>query len=70
MPLQQGVDTFRSFVVGWYNGQFQDVVFSENKSETVTKMISSILAGYAWDRKNPYVNDHSRLSTLAEFCRG
>lgn len=70
VPLQQGVDTFRSFVVGWYNGQFQDVVFSENKSETVTKMISSILAGYAWDRKNPYVNDHSRLSTLAEFCRG
>ncbi len=30
-------------------------------------MISSILAGYAWDVENPYVKNPSRLGTLAEL---
>ncbi len=70
VPLKQGVDTFRTFVEGWYGGDFQDVVFSEAKNDRVTSMISSILAGYAWDQENPYVKDPSRLQTLAEICRG
>lgn len=33
-------------------------------------MISSILAGYAWDLKNPYVKDSERrLNVLVETCR-
>ena len=70
VPLKQGVDAFRTFVEGWYGGDFQDVVFSSTKNDKVTRMISSILAGYAWDRDNPFVKDASRLSTLAEVCRG
>jgi hypothetical protein len=32
-------------------------------------MISSILAGYAWDETNPYViNSERRLAVLAEIC--
>lgn len=32
-------------------------------------MISSILAGYAWDSKNPYVSEpRRRLRVLAELC--
>lgn len=69
IPLKQGVDTFREFVEGWYDERFQDVVFSKLKNEKVTRMISSILAGYAWDIENPYVKTPSRLSTLAEVCR-
>ena len=69
LPLKQGVNTFREFVEGWYDERFQDVVFSKVKNEKVTRMISSILAGYAWDIKNPYVESPSRLSTLAELCR-
>ena len=68
-PLKQGVDTFRVFVDGWYDGSLQDVIFSENKSIQIKKMISSVLAGYAWDKKNPYVKDPSRLKVLAELCR-
>jgi len=68
-PLKRGVNTFREFVQGWYDGRLQDVIFSADKSPEVKKMISSILAGYAWDIQNPYVKDVNRLSTLAELCR-
>lgn len=68
-PLKQGVETFREFVSGWYDGRLQDVIFAKNKNESVKRMISSILAGYAWDANNPYVKDSSRLTTLAELCR-
>ncbi len=68
-PLKQGVDAFRAFVEGWYDGSFQDVVFSKKKDKKVNRMISSILAGYAWDLNNPYVKNTDRLNTLAEFCR-
>lgn len=68
-PLKKGVDTFREFVEGWYDGRLQDVIFATEKNEAVQPMISSILAGYAWDVKNPYVKNPSRLNTLAELCQ-
>lgn len=69
VPLMRGVDTFRAFVEGWYDGRLQDVIFAEDKSDQIKEMISSILAGYAWDTRNPYVRDPGRLTTLAELCR-
>ena len=69
-PLMVGVDTFRTYVDAWYEGTFQDVVFAENPNESIKQMISSILAGYAWDSSNPYVSEsRRRLGTLAELCR-
>lgn len=69
--LMYGVETFRTFVNGWYDGSFQDVVFHEQQEPAVRRMICSILAGYVWDRDNPYTGPHSsrRLRTLAETCR-
>ena len=29
-PLLSGVETFRTYVQGWYEGSFQDVVFYEH----------------------------------------
>ena len=68
-PLKLGVDTFREFVNAWYDGRLQNIIFSTRKGEAVRKMICSVLAGYAWDRDNPYVLKPSRLDTLAELCR-
>jgi hypothetical protein len=32
-------------------------------------MIASVLAGYAWDAKNPFVSDpRRRMNTLEELC--
>lgn len=67
-PLKKGVDTFRSFVESWYAGGFQDVVFYEQQSPNIRRMMSAILAGYAWDTKNPYVADPRRLKTLEKLC--
>jgi flavin-dependent dehydrogenase len=69
-PLQRGVNTFRVFVDAWYDGRFQDVIFHAKQQPEIKAMISSILAGYAWDEANPYVsNARSRLDTLVELCR-
>lgn len=68
-PLKCGVDTFRAFVSGWYEGGFQDVIFHEQPSPEIKRMVSAILAGYAWDTDNPYVAEPARrLATLAELC--
>jgi flavin-dependent dehydrogenase len=69
-PLKQGVDTFRTFVEAWYDGRFQDIAFAKKQSPQVKSMVSSILAGYAWDTNNPYVKESQRrINTLAKICR-
>ncbi|MBA1202378.1 NAD(P)/FAD-dependent oxidoreductase [Pseudomonas capeferrum] len=68
-PLKRGVDTFRAYVEGWYDGSFQDVIYHPASSPEIRAMISSILAGYAWDLRNPFVAEPKRrLRTLAEIC--
>ena len=68
-PLKRGVDTFRAYVEGWYAGTFQDVIFHEQASPDIRRMICSILAGYAWDERNPFVSEaRRRLKTISEFC--
>lgn len=69
-PLMVGVETFRAYVQGWYSGEFQDVVFYKNAQPEIRRMISSILAGYAWDASNPFVaSPQRRLRMLSELCR-
>ena len=65
-PLMIGVNAFRTYVDGWYDFRFQNVVYAPNRSPEISRMISSILAGYAWDTENPFVaKSEQRLSTLA-----
>jgi len=69
-PLREGIQVFRAYVESWYSGEFQDVVFSTQQDEKIRRMVSSLLAGYAWDITNPiHKNAKKRLSTLAEYCR-
>lgn len=68
-PLKCGVETFRTYVEGWYDCSFQDVIYYEHAQPEIRRMISSILAGYAWDTRNPYVAEPKRrLRVLAELC--
>lgn len=69
-PLMVGVNTFRTYVNGWYEGSFQDVIYARSKTPEITAMISAILAGYAWDTDNPYVEkSERRLAALAQTVR-
>jgi hypothetical protein len=69
--LMFGVETFRTFVTGWYDCSLQAVLFAPDKSPEIHRMICSVLAGYAWDPANPYTGPQSsrRLRALAHLCR-
>jgi flavin-dependent dehydrogenase len=69
IPLRKGVDTYRAYVRAWYDGRFQDIMFAKNPPQGIRLMICSILAGYAWDESNPFVQDpERRLDTVAKLC--
>ncbi|MDE1183549.1 NAD(P)/FAD-dependent oxidoreductase [Paraburkholderia sp.] len=68
-PLRKGIDTFRAFVERWYTGELQQIIFYPEQTPSIRRMISAVLAGYAWDEKNPYVADPvRRLNALYEVC--
>lgn len=68
-PLKKGVDTFRAFVGSWYTGGFQQIIFYPKQQVDIRRMISAILAGYAWDLSNPLVKDTARrLAALESLC--
>ena len=67
-PLRRGVDTFRAYVRAWYDGRFQNIMFSKAQPQSIRRMICAILAGYAWDLNNPFVADpERRLGVIAEL---
>jgi flavin-dependent dehydrogenase len=66
VPLKKGVDTFRAFVRSWYAGGLQQIIFHEQRSRRVERMISAVLAGYAWDQTNPFVREPKRLLAALE----
>jgi len=66
--IRRGVGVFKSYVKEWYNGNLQKIFFHEPENQDVKKKICAVLAGYVWDRANPFVKKHERIiRTLAEF---
>ncbi|MGZ3883788.1 MAG: NAD(P)/FAD-dependent oxidoreductase [Bacteroidia bacterium] len=69
-PTTIGVDTFRSYVMGWYDGTLHEIFFAKEINPDFKKQICSVLAGYVWDTSNPFVKKHDRaLKSLAEVIR-
>lgn len=68
--LMIGVNCFRVYVEGWYDGRFQDVIYVKNPNHHIKRQICSILAGYAWDKQNPFVmKPKEALSALEGYCK-
>ncbi|WP_373084995.1 NAD(P)/FAD-dependent oxidoreductase [Sneathiella sp.] len=69
-PLKVGVDCFRTFVEAWYRGDLQEIIFNPPADDNpIKKMIVSVLAGYAWDEKNPFVTQSRRyLDVVVAQC--
>ena len=66
--MMQGVDTFRSYVMAWYEGTLDTIFFADEPNLEIKNMICSVLAGYVWDTNNPYVKDHkTALHKLARL---
>jgi len=69
--MMQGVDTFRSYVMAWYEGTLDTIFFAENQDPIIKSQICSVLAGYVWDLDNPYVKNHKtwlhRLASMITY---
>jgi flavin-dependent dehydrogenase len=66
--IQQGVDTFRTYVMAWYDGTLEKIFFAKKPDLEIKRQICSVLAGYVWDQNNPYVRDHNgALKRLAKL---
>ncbi len=69
-PTMIGVETFKSYVTGWYDGTLYEIFFAKEINPEFKKQICSVLAGYVWDTTNPFVKKHDRaLKSLAEVIR-
>lgn len=65
--IQSGVNVFRSYVNGWYDGTLPTIFFSPNINQGLKERICSVLAGYVWDDTNTYVKKHeSAIGVLAK----
>jgi flavin-dependent dehydrogenase len=66
-----GIDTFRTYVMAWYDGTLQKIFFHNERPPDNVQKICSVLAGYVWDQKNPFVKDAqnsvNRLARLIDL---
>lgn len=68
-PLREGIEVFKYFVNSWYDTSLQSVIFFADGQPDVKEMVCSILAGYAWDKSNPFVKNTKRgLKILEQIC--
>jgi flavin-dependent dehydrogenase len=66
--LMQGINTFRAYVTAWYDDQLPRIFFAANRNPAIMRQICSVLAGYVWDKENPYVAQAERaLGLLAKI---
>ncbi len=61
--MMQGINTFRSYVMAWYEGTLDTIFFADKPDQAIKNKICSVLAGYVWDTTNPYVKDHATALT-------
>ncbi|MCO5260185.1 MAG: tryptophan 7-halogenase [Crocinitomicaceae bacterium] len=61
--MKQGINVFRTYVDGWYDGRLGTIFFAKERNEEIMKQICSVLAGYVWDDSNPFVKKHDKVVT-------
>jgi flavin-dependent dehydrogenase len=62
--VMQGINTFRSYVTAWYDDTLPQIFFAAQKNPDIMRQICSVLAGYVWDKSNPYVSQADRALEL------
>jgi flavin-dependent dehydrogenase len=65
--LYVGIETFRACVEAWYTGSLQRIIFNRPTTlNDATRMLTSVLAGYAWDPRNALVRQPKRFLRLVD----
>ncbi|CAM3388379.1 NAD(P)/FAD-dependent oxidoreductase [Zobellia roscoffensis] len=67
--MLEGVDVFSTYVKEWYTGNLQTIFFHSTENKVIKEQICAVLAGYVWDKTNPFVKNHNRLvKTVAHIA--
>ncbi len=67
--IMYGVNVFSTYVKEWYTGNLQKIFFHSTVNKGIKAQICAVLAGYVWDRSNPFVKNHDRLvKTVAHIA--
>lgn len=61
--IKEGINVFRTYVHAWYDGRLATIFFAKERNEEIMKQICSVLAGYVWDKTNPFVKKHDKVIT-------
>lgn len=65
-----GVDVFTTYVKEWYTGNLQELFFHRPENEDVKRKICAVLAGYVWNKDNPFVRKHDTvIKNLANLIK-
>jgi len=68
--MREGIEVFSSYVKEWYTGNLQEIIFHQNPNPEIKAQICAVLAGYVWDKDNPFVKKHHRLiKNVAELIK-
>ena len=59
--IKEGVNVFSTYVKEWYTGNLQTLFFHRPENLEVKNKICAVLAGYVWDKSNPFVKKHDRV---------
>ena len=69
--IKHGISVFRSYVNAWYDSDLKTIFYSPEIRQDYKEQICSVLAGYVWDKSNPFVKKHkSILKTLSFYLAG
>jgi flavin-dependent dehydrogenase len=68
--ILEGVAVFASYVKEWYTGNLQTLFFHRPENPEIKAQICAVLAGYVWDKSNPFVKKHDRIvATMAHLIK-
>lgn len=68
--MKYGIAVFTTYVREWYTGNLQELFYHKPENPDVKQKICAVLAGYVWNKENPFVAKHDNLiKNMAHLIR-
>lgn len=65
-----GVRVFTTYIKEWYTGNLQELFFHRPENDDIKRKICAVLAGYVWNKENPFVKKHDTvIKNLANLIK-
>ena len=68
--MKKGIAVFTTYVKEWYTGNLQELFFHRPENDDIKRKICAVLAGYVWNKENPFVRKHDTvIKNLANLIK-